>query len=122
MKVLVLEPQFVARRTIVLSASRLGLAALDEAASLGVAERLLRGASYRTVVLALDAGPLADVERLLAVCAPAQVIGIATPGQPAPEAGWAQHGVQTVLDRPARVKDLLTLISLQTEAVQPVTA
>ena len=110
-KLLVVEPQFVPRRTIVLSAARLQLAEVDESASLGAAERLLQGRRYAAVVLALDAGPLPELERVLAACAPAHVIGIQAPGQPAPARGWRPRGVHALLDKPARIKELLSLLS-----------
>lgn len=111
MKLLVVEPQFVPRRTIVLSAARLQMAVVDEAASLGAAERLLaQGGPYAAVVLALDAGPLPELEGVLAACAPAPVVGIVAPGQPAPAQGWRPLGVHALLDRPARIKELLSLL------------
>ena len=116
MRLLVVEPQFVPRRTIVLSATRLQLAAVDEAASLGVAERLVQGGRYAAVVLALDAGPLPELERLLAACAPAHVIGIAAPGLQPPAQGWARRGVHALLDRPARIKELLSLLAVRAPA------
>ena len=115
-RVLVVEPHFVLRRTIVLSAARLGLAHLEEASAVDIAERMVQGRTYDTVVLALDAAPPVDIERFLARCQPARVIGIVAAGQ-RPEAGRLQrHGLHDLLDKPARVKDLLGLISIASRA------
>lgn len=115
-RLLVIEPQFVPRRTIVLSAARLGLARVDEAATLSAAERLLPGCRYDTVVLALDVGPVPAVQRLLAACAPARVIGIVAPGQAEVARALQADGLHKLLDRPARVKDLLAWMRVQAAA------
>lgn len=110
-RLLIVEPQFVARRTIALSAAKLGLGKVDEATSLGMAKEKLLGRRYNTVVLALDAGPPAEVKLLLAACKPARVIGVSDPGHAAAAEWMVGEGLTDILDRPARVKEMLRMVS-----------
>jgi len=109
-RVLVVEPHFVLRRTIVLAAARLGVTQIQEAASVAVAQRMQQGHTYDTIVLALDAGPPAEIERLLTCCEASRVIGIMPAGEQADALIRLQPSLSHLLNKPARVKDLLGLL------------
>jgi len=53
-RLLLVEPQFVMRRTVATMARQMGLADVDEATSTAVAERLLVERRYDAVLIALD--------------------------------------------------------------------
>ncbi|NEX63181.1 response regulator [Noviherbaspirillum galbum] len=53
---LLLEPDPLLRRTVVMTARSIGLAQINEASSVGIASRLLRERAFDGVILALDFG------------------------------------------------------------------
>ncbi|HZY19944.1 MAG TPA: response regulator [Ramlibacter sp.] len=102
-RVLLVEPQFVLRRTFAAAARDLGLAEVHEAANLGAAERLAALQSYAAVVLSQEAAPAAApgaLQQLADTAQAARRILLLAPGEAAPD------GV-TVLRKPVKVKDLL---------------
>lgn len=111
--ILLLEPQFVLRRTIAMVAKDLGRVEFHEASSAGRARTLLAGAAYAGLVL--DAQEGAPVQALLrelrqgrfATPADAPVLLLGADGLDGGGAPWQALGVHGVLDKPVRIAALL---------------
>ncbi|WBS00944.1 response regulator [Pseudoduganella sp. SL102] len=63
-RMLLVEPADMLRRTVSLTARSLGMEAIDEAASLPQAQRLLRERRYSGAVIAIDSGGTLDLTLL----------------------------------------------------------
>jgi len=105
-RVLLVEPQFVLRRTVATVARDLRLADVDEAATLGAAEHLAQTQRYDGVVLSSGAAPdAADaLARLVAQTRATRGLLLLAPAHAEPATPHA------VLRRPVNVKALVKLL------------
>lgn len=111
---LLVEPEDMLRRTVSLTARALGMAAIDEAASVQAAQRLLRQRCYRGAVIAIDSGSLHDYSLLdqvrqghSACDAQMPIAVLANRADPAMIAALRGLGVQRIILKPFRAKVLL---------------
>lgn len=106
-RVLLVEPQFVLRRTLAAVARDMQLADVQEAASFGAAERLAGLQRYDVVVLASDAASDsgAALATLAATAGAGRALLLLAPGHPEPV---TPH---PVLRKPVNVKALLQLLA-----------
>lgn len=116
-RVLLVEPQFVLRRTIVMVARDLGMVDFHEASNVGRARTLLAGDAFDGLVLDVQEGAqamelLSDLRRGRFATAPdVRVVVLATDGKPVDEAPLQALGVTRVLGKPVRISDLLAAIA-----------
>lgn len=116
---LLVEPEDMLRRTVSLTARALGMAAIDEAASVQAAQRLLRQRCYRGAVIAIDSGSphaqlqhdyslLDQVRQGHSACdAQMPIAVLANRADPAMIAALRGLGVQRIILKPFRAKVLL---------------
>jgi hypothetical protein len=106
-QVLLVEPNFVLRRTLVAVARDMRMADVHEAANLGVAERLAAERPYNVVVLASEVAPdgAAALEALVAACSASRALLLLDPQHPVPD---TRH---PVLRKPVNVKAVLKALS-----------
>ena len=116
-RVLLVEPQFVLRRTIAMVARDLGMVDFYEASNVGRARTLLAGDAFDGLVLAVQEGAqvmelLSDLRRGRFATPPdVRVVVLATDGKPVDEARLQALGVTRVLGKPVRISDLLAAIA-----------
>lgn len=116
-RVLLVEPQFVLRRTIAMVARDLGMVDFDEASNVGRARTLLAGDAFDGLVLDVQEGAqvmelLSDLRRGRFATPPdVRVVVLATDGKPVDEARLQALGVTRVLGKPVRISDLLAAIA-----------
>lgn len=115
-RILLIEPQFVLRRTMVMVARDLGMVDFHEASSVGRARALLATDAYEGMVLDLQEGPqalelLSDL-RLGRFATPrdARVVVLAGDGNPVDVERLQGLGVARVLGKPVRISELLDAI------------
>jgi len=121
-RVLLVEAQFVLRRTIVMVARDLGMVDFDEASNAGRARTLLTTGAYTGLVLdlqdrALAMALLSDLRHGKFAC-PAQtpVVVLAADLHPEDSAQLETLGVCRVLRKPVRIRDILSALDLELEA------
>lgn len=116
-RVLLVEPQFVLRRTIAMVARDLGMVDFYEASNVGRARTLLAGDAFDGLVLDVQEGAqvmelLSDLRRGRFATPPdVRVVVLATDGKPVDEARLQALGVTRVLGKPVRISDLLAAIA-----------
>ena len=115
-RILLVEPQFVLRRTMVMVARDLGMVDFQEASSVGRARPLLATDAYEGVVLDLQEGPLA-LELLgelrqgrFATPRDARVVVLAGGGSPVNAERLQGLDVDRVLGKPVRISELLDAV------------
>ncbi|MFN7152162.1 MAG: response regulator [Acidovorax sp.] len=115
-RLLLIEPQFVLRRTMVMVARDLGIVDFHESSSVGRARALLAGDSFDGLVLDLQEG-LVAMELLkdlrqgkFATAQDARVYVLAAATEALDERGLESLGVVRVLRKPVRISDLLDAI------------
>lgn len=116
-RILLVEPQFVLRRTMVMVARDLGMVDFHEASSVGRARALLGTGAYEGMVLDLQEGPLA-LELLgelrqgrFATPRDARVVVLAGGGGSPVHAERLQGlDVARVLGKPVRISELLDAV------------
>ena len=115
-RILLVEPQFVLRRTMVMVARDLGMVDFQEASSVGRARALLATDAYEGVVLDLQEGPQA-LELLselrqgrFATPRDARVVALAGGGSPVDAERLQGLDVARVLDKPVRISELLDAV------------
>lgn len=119
-RILLVEPQFVLRRTIVMVARDLGMVDFHEASSVGRARTLLAAQTYDGLVLDLHEEQLA-LELLgelrlgrFATARDARVVVLAADANPDAATRVQALGATCVLNKPVRISDLLhTLVAAQ---------
>lgn len=116
-QVLLVEPQFVLRRTIAMVARDLGVVDFHEASSLGRARTLLATHAYAALVLNLDEGApalqlLGELRQGAFASTPgAAVLVLASAAAPGAGAQLQALGVARVLTKPVRISDLLAALA-----------
>jgi len=121
-RILLVEPQFVLRRTMVMVSRDLGMVDFHEASSVGRARTLLASGPYEGMVLDLQEGPqamelLGDLRQgRFSTPRDARVVVLANAGTPVDAERLQVLGVARVLGKPVRISDLLGAI---TEAQAP---
>ena len=115
-RVLLVEPQFVLRRTLAAVARDLGLADVDEAATLGAAERAAQARPYDVIVLSSEAAPdAADaLARLVAAAHATRAVLLLAPAHPEPSIPHA------VLRKPVNIRALVKLLESEPQVGKPV--
>ena len=115
-RILLVEPQFVLRRTMVMVARDLGMVDFQEASSVGRARALLATGAYEGMVLDLQEGPLA-LELLgelrqgrFATPHHARVVVLAGGGSPVDAERLQGLDVARVLGKPVRISELLDAV------------
>ena len=115
-RILLVEPQFVLRRTMVMVARDLGMVDFHEASSVGRARALLATGAYEGLVLDLQEGPQA-LELLgelrqgrFATPRDARVVALAGGGSPVDAERLLGLDVARVLDKPVRISELLDAV------------
>ena len=115
-RILLVEPQFVLRRTMVMVARDLGMVDFQEASSVGRARALLATDAYEGVVLDLQEGPQA-LELLgelrqgrFATPRDARVVVLAGGGSPVNAERLQGLDVDRVLGKPVRISELLDAV------------
>ena len=115
-RILLVEPQFVLRRTMVMVARDLGMVDFHEASSVGRARALLATGAYEGLVLDLQEGPQA-LELLselrqgrFATPRHARVVVLAGGGSPVDAERLQGLDVVRVLDKPVRISELLDAV------------
>lgn len=115
-RILLVEPQFVLRRTMVMVARDLGMVDFHEASSVGRARALLGTGAYEGMVLDLQEGPLA-LELLgelrqgrFATPRDARVVVLAGGGSPVDAERLQGLDVARVLGKPVRISELLDAV------------
>ena len=116
-RILLVEPQFVLRRTMVMVARDLGMVDFQEASSVGRARALLATDAYEGVVLDLQEGPQA-LELLselrqgrFATPRDARVVVLAGGGSPVDTERLHGLAVARVLGKPVRISELLDAVA-----------
>jgi AmiR/NasT family two-component response regulator len=107
-RVLLVEPNFILRRTLAEAARLRGLATVDEAATLEQAQALAVAQRYALVVLAqeaADAAPDAALAQLVALARAPR--GVLLADADADGVNEVATGTARVLHRPVRLADLL---------------
>ena len=116
-RVLLVEPQFVLRRTIAMVARDLGMVDFYEASNVGRARTLFAADALDRLVLDVQEGAqvmelLSDLRRGRFATPPdVRVVVLATDGKPVDEARLQALGVTRVLGKPVRISDLLAAIA-----------
>ena len=115
-RLLLIEPQLVLRRTMVMVARDLGIVDFHEASNVGRARALLAGDAFDGLVLDLQEG-LAAMELLkdlrqgkFATPQDARVYALAAATEALDDRGLESLGVVRVLRKPVRIRDLLDAI------------
>lgn len=115
-RILLVEPQFVLRRTMVMVARDLGMVDFHEASSVGRARALLATGAYEGLVLDLQEGPQA-LELLgelrqgrFATPRDARVVVLAGGGSPVDAERLQGLDVARVLGKPVRISELLDAV------------
>ena len=115
-RILLVEPQFVLRRTMVMVARDLGMVDFHEASSVGRARALLATGAYEGLVLDLQEGPQA-LELLgelrqgrFATPRDARVVVLAGGGSPVEAERLQGLDVARVLGKPVRISELLDAV------------
>ena len=115
-RILLIEPQFVLRRTMVMVARDLGMVDFHEASSVGRARALLATGAYEGLVLDLQEGPQA-LELLgelrqgrFATPRDARVVVLAGGGSPVNAERLQGLDVARVLGKPVRISELLDAV------------
>ena len=115
-RILLVEPQFVLRRTLVMVARDLGRVDFHEASSVGRARALLATGAYEGLVLDLQEGPQA-LELLgelrqgrFATPRDARVVVLAGGGSPVDAERLQGLDVDRVLGKPVRISELLDAV------------
>ena len=115
-RILLVEPQFVLRRTMVMVARDLGMVDFQEASSVGRARALLATGAYEGMVLDLQEGPQA-LELLgelrqgrFATPRDARVVVLAGGGSPVDAERLQGLDVARVLGKPVRISELLDAV------------
>lgn len=115
-RILLVEPQFVLRRTMVMVARDLGIVDFHEASNVGRARALLAGDAFDGLVLDLQEG-LAAMELLkdlrqgkFATPQDARVYVLAAATESLDDRGLESLGVARVLRKPVRISALLDAI------------
>ncbi len=115
-RILLVEPQFVLRRTMVMVARDLGMVDFHEASSVGRARALLATGAYEGLVLDLQEGPQA-LELLgelrqgrFATPRDARVVVLAGGGSPVDAERLQGLDVDRVLGKPVRISELLDAV------------
>lgn len=122
-RVLLLEPQFVLRRTMVMVARDLGAVDFQEASSVGRARTMLATQPYDGLVLDAQEGEpvLALLDDLrqgrFATPSEAWVVVLAAGGAPADASRLQALRVARVLGKPVRISDLLAAVAQAQESV-----
>lgn len=112
-QILLIEPQFVLRRTIAMVARDLGVVDFHEASSVGRARTLLGSGTFAGLVLDLAEGaPALELLQALrqgafATRSDIPVVALSSDGQPGDGARLQALGVASVLGKPVRISDLL---------------
>lgn len=116
LRILLVEPQFVLRRTMVMVARDLGMVDFHEASSVGRARALLATGAYEGLVLDLQEGPQA-LELLselrqgrFATPRDARVVVLAGGGSPVDAERLQGLDVARVLGKPVRISELLDAV------------
>ena len=115
-RILLIEPQFVLRRTMVMVARDLGMVDFHEASSVGRARTMLAADAYEGMVLDLQEGPqamelLSDLRQgRFATPCETQVVVLAGDGKPVDTERLQDLGVARVLGKPLRIRELLDAI------------
>ena len=116
-RILLVEPQFVLRRTMVMVARDLGMVDFHEASSVGRARALLATGAYEGLVLDLQEGPQA-LELLgelrqgrFATPRDARVVVLAGGGSPVNAERLQGLDVARVLGKPVRISELLDAVA-----------
>ena len=116
-RILLIEPQFVLRRTIAMVARDLGVVDFHEASSVGRARTLLASEAYAGLVLDLAEGPQA-LELLhefrqgqFATRPGVPVLALSADAAPGDAARLQALGVARVLGKPVRISDLLSALA-----------
>lgn len=121
-RVLLVEPQFVLRRTIAIVAHDLGMVDFHEASSVGRARTLLATDAYAALVVDLQEGPqaldlISDVRQgKLKHPLDLKIIVLAADLLPINDSRLQELGVHRVIKKPVRIADLLSAV------VEPVKA
>lgn len=126
-RILLVEPQFVLRRTMVMVARDLGMVDFHEASSVGRARALLATGAYEGMVLDLQEGPQA-LELLselrqgrFATPRDARVVVLAGGGSPVDAERLQGLDVARVLGKPVRISELLdAVVGVQEEGAPAV--
>lgn len=115
-RILLIEPQFVLRRTMAMVARDLGMVDFHEASSVGRARTLLAADAFDGMVLDLQEGPqalelLSDLRQgRFATPRDARVVVLAGGGNPVDVERLQGLGVARVLGKPVRISELLDAI------------
>lgn len=115
-RVLLVEPQFVLRRTIAIVARDLGMVDFHEASNVARARTLLATGTYEALVLDLEEGQLAidllsDVRQGKSGHPRDLKIIVLAADLPSIEASRLQEfGVRSVMKKPVRITDLLNAV------------
>ncbi len=115
-RILLVEPQFVLRRTIAIVARDLGMVDFYEASSVGRARTLLATDTYAGLVVDLQEGPqalelLGDVRQgKLAHPRDIKIIVLAVDLLPIEASRLQELGVHCVIKKPVRITDLLNAV------------
>lgn len=121
-RILLIEPQFVLRRTIAMVARDLGVVDFIEASSVGRARALLASEACAGLVLDLAEGPqalqlLGELQQGAFATPPGvPVLALSTNAAPGDAAHLQALGVARVLAKPVRISDLLSALA---EALAP---
>ncbi len=116
-RILLIEPQFVLRRTIAMVARDLGVVDFEEASSVGRARTLLASETYAGMVLDLSEGPqalaLLDDLRRGGFTTPVNVPVILLATGEIPHGAAHQKTLEgaRVLNKPVRISELLSAIA-----------
>ena len=130
-RMLLVEPADMLRRTVCLTARTLGMAEIEEAASLAQARRLLRQRRYAGAVIAVDSDGVHDFSLLdqvrqgcTASDAAMPIAVLATQADPTLIDALRERNVQRVILKPFRARVLLETIAAMSgsEASDPSTA
>lgn len=119
-RVLLIEPQFVLRRTIVMVARDLGIVEFDEASSVGRARAMMASQTYAALVLDLEeklqAMDLLSDLRLGKFACPsdARAVVLAANLQPEDTFRLQKLGVARVFSKPVRISELLNAMEAST--------
>jgi CheY-like chemotaxis protein len=121
-RVLLMEAQFVLRRTIAMVARDLGLVDFDEASNVGRARTLMAIEAYAGLVLNLEPRSLAmalleDLRQGKFACpADIPVVVLAADIHAEDYSRLEALGVSRVLRKPVRIRDLLNALGLELQA------
>lgn len=117
-RVLLMEAQFVLRRTIVMVARDLGMVDFDEASNVGRVRTLMSTEAYAGLVLDLEdrsltMALLSDLRQGKFACpADVPVVVLAADIHPEDSSRLATLGVSRVLRKPVRIRDILNALEL----------